>query len=150
MKKFYLAIISLAFSFCVFAQIDTTSFPKERAEIRALMSNRKPDLAIDCSDFIAVGPKGDISFSREQWQQAQQKEKLVFKSVQVLPENVFIRIYEGNMAVVNFLADVRLLVDGHDVNIKVRRLEIFHKSQNRWCRVAGQGTEVDEKLFPVK
>ena len=31
------------------------------------------------------------------------------------------------MAVVNFLAGVQLIVDGRDVNIKVRRLEVFTK-----------------------
>ncbi|MBD2755216.1 nuclear transport factor 2 family protein [Spirosoma validum] len=114
------------------------------------MRHRKPDVPIDCPDFIAVGPKGDISFSHQQWQGAQAKEKLVFKSVRALPGHEFIRIYEGNMAVVNFLADVQLVVDGHDVAIKVRRLEVYHKMPTGWCRVAGQGTEVDEKLFPIK
>jgi len=127
----------------VFAQVDTTSFPKERQEIRALL--RKP---MDCSDFIAVGPKGDISFSHQQWVEVQKKEKLVFKSVQPVPGNEFIRIYDGSVAVVNLLIDVKLLVDGQDVNIKVRRLEVYHKGANGWCRVAGQGTQVDEKLFP--
>ena len=100
------------------AQIDTTSYPKERQEIRALMRNRKPDVQIDCKDFIAVGAKGDISFSHEQWQGVQSKEKVVFKSVWPVPGNEFIRIYDGNMAVVNFLINVQLEVDGREVNMK--------------------------------
>lgn len=82
------------------------------------MRNRKPDVQIDCKDFIAVGAKGDISFSHEQWQGVQSKEKVVFKSVWPVPGNEFIRIYDGNMAVVNFLINVQLEVDGREVNMK--------------------------------
>lgn len=150
MKKMYVLALSLLCSCSVFAQIDTTSYPQERQELRNLMHQRKPDAVPDCKDFIAVGPKGDISFSHQQWQEAQGKEKLVFKSVQVMPGTEFIRIYDGTTGVVNFLIDVKLVVDGHDVNIRVRRLEVYHKSGGSWCRVAGQGTQVDEKLFPVE
>lgn len=145
-----LLLLLLVCSFNAFAQIDTTSFAKERQQIRELMRNRKPDVQIDCSDFIAVGPKGDISFSHQQWLAAQAREKVVFKSVRPVPGNEIIRIYDGAMAVVNFLLNVQLVVDGKDVNIKVRRLEVFHKTAGTWCRVAGQGTQVDEALFPVK
>ena len=132
------------------AQIDTTSYPKERQEIIALIHHRKPGGSIDCEDFIAVGPKGDISFSQKQWEGVQAKGKVIFKSVRPIPGHEFIRIYEGKMAVVNFLANIELIVDGRNVNLKVRRLEVYHKKDNSWCRVAGQGTEVDEKMFPVK
>jgi len=149
--KSLLVLFPAIFASCtVFAQIDTTSYAKERQEIRELMQHRKPDEPIDCTDFIAVGPKGDISFSHQQWQGVQAKEKVVFKSVRPVAGHEFIRIYDGTMAVVNFLANVQLVVDGHDVNLKVRRLEVYHKTPNGWCRVAGQGTEVDEKLFPVR
>jgi hypothetical protein len=80
----------------------------------------------------------------------QKKEKLVFKSVQVVPGTEFIRIYDGTTGVVNFLADVKLVVDGNDVNINVRRIEVYHKTAGAWCRIAGQGTEVDTRLFPIK
>jgi len=150
MKRITLFLLVIFGSFDAFAQIDTVSYAKERMEIRSLMRNRKPDVPIDCNDFIAVGPKGDISFSHQQWQGTQAREKVVFKSVRPIPGQEFIRIYEGKMAVVNFLADIQLVVDGRDVNIKVRRLEVYHKNSSGWCRVAGQGTEVDEKLFPVK
>ncbi|WP_439558366.1 hypothetical protein [Dyadobacter sp.] len=150
MKITIFFLLALLGSFGAVAQIDTTSYPNERQEIKALMRNRKPDVQIDCKDFIAVGAKGDISFSHEQWQGVQSKEKVVFKSVRPVPGNEFIRIYDGNMAVVNFLINVQLEVDGREVNMKIRRLEVFHKNAGSWCRVAGQGTEVDEKLFPVK
>ena len=150
MKQPIFVLLALFVSYNAIAQIDTTSYPKERQEIRELMRNRKPDVQIDCKDFIAVGAKGDISFSHEAWQSVQSKEKVVFKSVRPVPGNEFIRIYDGNMAIVNFLINVRLEVDGREVNMKVRRLEVFHKTASGWCRVAGQGTEVDEKLFPVK
>lgn len=150
MKKILLLFMVVLGNCNAFAQIDTTSYPKERQQIRELLHQRKPGVPIDCNDFIAVGPKGDISFSHQQWQGVQTKEKLVFKSVRALPGHEFIRIYEGSMAVVNFLADVQLVVDGHEVTMKVRRLECYHKTSTGWCRVAGQGTEVDEKLFPVK
>ena len=149
MKQTIFVLLALFVSYNAIAQIDTTSYPKERQEIRELMRNRKPDVQIDCKDFIAVGAKGDISFSHEAWQSVQSKEKVVFKSVRPVPGNEFIRIYDGNMAIVNFLINVRLEVDGREVNMKVRRLEVFHKTASGWCRVAGQGTEVDEKLFPV-
>jgi hypothetical protein len=150
MKRIMFLLPALFISLNTIAQIDTTSYPKERQEIRELMRNRKPDVQIDCKDLIAVGAKGDISFSHEEWRGVQSKEKVIFKSVRPVPGNEFIRIYEGNMAVVNFLINVQLEVDGREVNMKVRRLEVFHKTGTGWCRVAGQGTEVDEKLFPGK
>ena len=133
----------------VLAQLDTTSYPKERQAIRELLRHQQPSTLIDCPDFIAVGPKGDISFSHQQWLAVQKKEKLVFKSVQPVAGHQFIRIYDGTTAVVNALMTVKLVVDGQDVNIKVRRLEVYHKADTGWCRVAGQGTQVDEKLFPI-
>jgi len=131
------------------AQLDTTSYPKERLEIKQLLQSQKPGTLIDCDDFIAVGPKGDISFNREQWLEAQTKEKVIFKSVKPIAGQEIIRIYDGTLAVVNVLIQVKLAIEAKDVDIKVRRLEIFHKKQNKWCRVAGQGTQVDERLFPV-
>jgi len=149
--KALLILTFLSFgTFSVYAQADTTSYPKERQEIRQILRNQRPGTLIDCNDMIAVGPKGDISFSHQQWVEVQKKEKLVFKSVRPVPGNDFIRIYDGTTAVVNFLINVQLVVDGRDVNIKVRRLEVYHKSAAAWCRVAGQGTQVDETLFPVK
>lgn len=148
MKTPLLIILLSLISLGVSAQIDTTSYPKERAEIRALLRNQRPGVLVDCNDMIAVGPKGDISFSRQQWLAAQQKEKLVFKSVRPVAGQEFIRIYEGNLAVVNLLIEVNILVDGGDMNIRVRRLEVYHKRSGNWCRVAGQGTQVDERLFP--
>lgn len=150
MKSAIIAIALSLTSCSLFAQLDTTSFPLERQELRKLLSLQKPGTIIDCNDFIAVGPKGDISFSNQQWQEVQKKEKIIFKSVQTIPGNDYIRIYEGHIAVRNYLAEVKLVVDGLDVNLKVRRLEVYHKNASGWCRVAGQGTEVDEKMFPVK
>ncbi|GAB3787531.1 hypothetical protein GCM10028818_52680 [Spirosoma horti] len=143
-----LLIVSLAIT-RVFAQVDTISYPKERQAISELLRHQQPTTLIDCPDFIAVGPKGDISFSHQQWVEVQKKEKLVFKSVQPVAGHQFIRIYDGSMAVVNSLIDVKLVVDGQDQHIKVRRLEVYHKTATGWCRVAGQGTQVDETLFPV-
>ncbi|MDN3586981.1 nuclear transport factor 2 family protein [Pedobacter aquatilis] len=150
MKSLLTFIILCAACLYSHAQMDTTSYAKERAEIRTLLRSQKPGTQIDCNDFIAVGPKGDISFTREQWVEAQKKEKLTFKSVRPIPGNEFIRIYDGTMAIVNVLIEVKLVIDSKDVDIKVRRLEVYHKNAGKWCRVAGQGTQVDEMLFPVK
>jgi hypothetical protein len=150
MKVLFILSFLILATCTVYAQLDTTSYPKERQEIRQILRNQKPGTLIDCDDMIAVGPKGDISFSHQQWVEAQKKEKLVFKSVRPVPGNEFIRIYDGTSAIVNLLIDVSLVIDGHDVNIKVRRLEVYHKTAGKWCRVAGQGTQVDENLFPVK
>lgn len=149
MKALVTLIFLTSLSLAAFAQIDTTSYPKERQEIRQLLRNQGPGAKIDCADMISVGPKGDISFTREQWIEAQKKEKLVFKSVKPVPGNEFIRVYDGTTAVVNLLINVNIIVDGRDMKIKVRRLEIYHKTSGNWCRVAGQGTQVDENLFPV-
>jgi hypothetical protein len=150
MKAFLILTFLILGTYSVYAQVDTTSYPKERQEIRQVLRNQRPGTLIDCNDMIAVGPKGDISFSHQQWIEAQKKEKLVFKSVRPVPGNEFIRIYDGTAAVVNLLIEVSLVVDGHDVNIRVRRLEVYHKTAGNWCRVAGQGTQVDENLFPVR
>jgi len=149
MKAIFTFIFLISLLPAVFAQIDTNSYPKERQEIQKLLRSQGSGISTDCSDMIAVGPKGDISFTREQWIEAQKKEKLVFKSVKPVPGNEFIRIYDGTTAVVNLLIQVNIVVDGRDLNIKVRRLEIYHKAAGSWCRVAGQGTQVDENLFPV-
>lgn len=149
MKTIFSTAILFLLTLIAQAQVDTTSYPKERLEIKQLLRSQKPGTVIDCDDFIAVGPKGDISFTRQQWIEAQKKEKVVFKSVMPIPGQEIIRIYEGTMAVVNVLIQVRLGIEGKDVDIKVRRLEVYHKKQGKWCRVAGQGTQVDENLFPV-
>jgi hypothetical protein len=135
-----------------FAQLDTLSFPKERKEVKALMQDPgfKAQTQNNCDDFISVGPKGDINYSLTQWKESQGKEKLVFKSVKVVQGTEIIRIYGPTTAVVNWLADVQLTVQGHDIALKVRRLEVFIKKGKEWCMVAGQGTQVDEKLFPVQ
>lgn len=142
---FFMTCLSLA----AFAQLDTTSYPKERQEIRQLLRSQGFGTKLDCADMVAVGPKGDISYTRQQWIEAQKKEKLVFKAVKPIPDNELIRIYDGTTAVVNLLINVNIVVDGRDLNIKVRRLEVYHKTAGTWCRVAGQGTQVDESLFPV-
>lgn len=49
-------------------------------------------------------------------------------SVRPIPGNEFIRIYDGTTAVVNLLINVNIVVDGRDLNIKVRRLEVYHKT----------------------
>lgn len=132
------------------AQIDTVSYPKERQQIRAILHSPGGAERVSCpGDIVAVGAKGDISYSVQQWRQVQTTEKVVFKSVKPVPGTEIIRLYNGTSAVVNWLADVQLRVDGRDVALKVRRIEVFIKKETGWCRVAGQGTEVDEKRHPL-
>lgn len=133
-----------------YSQIDTVSYPEQRKQIIELLHKSGPGTEKSCGDLVAVGPKGDISLSRKEWVAAQSKEQVVFKSVRIVPGTEIIRIYDGTSAVVNFLADVALTVGGRDIRLKVRRLEVYHSTQTGWCMVAGQGTEVDETLFPVK
>lgn len=132
------------------AQIDTISYAKERKEIKAIVHDPKSSAnsAATCMDIVMVGAKGDISFDDKEIKGARAQEKVVFQSVNLVPGTEIIRIYNASTAVVNWLADVKLKVDGKDVSMKVRRLEVYIKKQGNWCRVAGQGTEVDEHLFP--
>ncbi|RTQ51735.1 nuclear transport factor 2 family protein [Hymenobacter gummosus] len=149
--KFLLISTLLPLATTAYAQVDTLSYPAERQQIRAILhqpGGYRPTPA--CRDMVAVGPKGDISFSEAEWRAAQAKEKAVFKSIRVVPGSEIIRVYNGTSAVANWLADVRLSVAGQDVALKVRRLEVYIKQGSTWCRVAGQGTQVDEQLFPVK
>lgn len=128
------------------AQMDTVSFPKERGEIKAIVhSNNNSALG---KDVIMVGAKGDISFTQEELKGARAQQKLIFKSVTPVFGSEIIRIYNATTAVVNWLAAVELQVDGHDVSLKVRRIEVYIKKDAKWNRVAGQGTEVDQTLFP--
>jgi len=150
MKVLFISIFLIFTATYAFAQLDTTSYPNERQEIRRLLRSQGPGKQLDCADMIAVGPKGDISFSHEQWIEAQKKEKLIFKGIKPVPNQEYIRIYGGTIAVVNILINVNVVVDGQDLNIKVRRLEVYHKVAGYWCRVAGQGTQVDESLFPIE
>ena len=135
---------------CAFAQMDTTSYVKERQEIKAIVHDptNGANSAANCRDIVMVGAKGDISFDDKEIKGARAQEKVVFQSVNLVPGTEIIRIYNASTAVVNWLADVKLKVDGKDVNMKVRRLEVYVKKQGNWCRIAGQGTEVDEHLFP--
>ncbi|WP_133256932.1 nuclear transport factor 2 family protein [Hymenobacter edaphi] len=151
MKAPLLSALLLPLATAAYAQMDTLSYPAERQQIRALLhqpGGYHPTTA--CRDMVAVGPKGDISFSEAEWRAAQAKEKLVFKSISIVPGSEIIRVYNASSAVVNWLADVRLTVAGQDVALKVRRLEVYIKQGGNWCRVAGQGTQVNEQLFPVK
>ncbi|UOQ69225.1 nuclear transport factor 2 family protein [Hymenobacter volaticus] len=132
------------------AQLDTVSYPQERQQLRALLHRSGGAERVSCSDdIVAVGAKGDISYSVPQWQAVQATGKVVFKSVKPVPGSEIIRLYSGTTAVVNWLADVQLTVEGRPVALKVRRLEVFIKKETGWCRVAGQRTEVDEKLHPL-
>ncbi len=152
MKKTVLTIVLTLSAGVAFAQLDTVSYAQERQAIRTILhgpggANTSPSA---CNDVVLVGAKGDISFSAQQWRGVQTREKLVFRSVKPVPGTEIIRIYNGTAAVVNWLADVQLTVDGRDLALKVRRLEVFMKKETGWCRVAGQGTEVDEKLHPIQ
>jgi len=151
MKKLLFTCLLVAITVSSYAQIDTLNFPKERIEIQTLMHDPefKAQTQKDCNDLVTVGPKGDINYSLTQWKDSQVKERLIFKSVTIVPGSEIIRIYGPATAVVNWLADVRLNIQGHDIAIKVRRLEVFIKKEGSWCMVAGQGTQVDEKLFPI-
>jgi len=149
MKKMTL---SLAFSLAVFvaaAQVDTSSYPEQRRELLQLLRESGPGKEKSCGDLVAVGPKGDLSLSRQQWIEAQKKQQVVFKSVRLVPGSEIVRVYDKTCGVVNFLLEVSLVVAGKDLTIKVRRLEVYHHTTSGWCMVAGQGTEVDEQLFPV-
>jgi len=150
MKALFVTSLLLFFASAASAQIDTVSYPTERQQIRALLHGPGGAERVSCStDIVAIGAKGDISYSVPQWQAVQTKEQVVFKSVRPVPGSEIIRLYQGTMAVVNWLADVQLTVAGRNVALKVRRLEVFIKKDTGWCRVAGQGTEVDEKLHPL-
>lgn len=151
MKALLISGLLLLPTTAAFAQMDTTSYPAERRQIRALLhqpGGYRP--AATCRDMVAVGPKGDISFSEAEWRAAQAKEQVVFRSVSIVPGSEIIRVYNASSAVANWLADVRLSVAGKEVALKVRRLEVFIRQGNSWCRVAGQGTQVDEQLFPIR
>ncbi len=150
MKRPLILFVFITTTFSAYAQLDTLSFPKERQEVKIFMHDPafKVQTQYSCNDFVAVGPKGDINYSLNQWKATQGQEKLVFKSVKVIPGSEIIRVYNATMAVVNWLADVQINVAGHDIALKVRRLEVFVKKNGNWCMVAGQGTQVDEKLFP--
>ena len=149
MKKTLLLLSFYSIVGTVSAQIDTTSYPAERRELLQLLHQTKPGQDKSCGDLVAVGPKGDISTSRQQWVAAQGKQQVVFKSVTIVPGTEIIRVYNGTSGVVNFLSTVSLVVAGKDIKIKVRRLEVYHRTSTGWCMVAGQGTQVDESMFPV-
>lgn len=150
MKHILFLFIFSAAAVLAHSQIDTTSYPAQRRQILDLLHRSGPGTEKSCGDLIAVGPKGDISFSRKEWAAAQSKEQVVFKSVQIIPGTEIVRVYDGSCGVVNFVADVSLTVGGKDIRLKVRRLEVYHKTPTGWCMVAGQGTQVDETLFPVE
>lgn len=150
MKTLFATSLLLLSATVASAQLDTVSYSKERQEIRAILHSPGGTERVSCpNDIVAVGAKGDISYSVQQWRGVQAKDKVVFRSVKPVPGSEIIRIYSGSSAVANWLADVQLTVNGRDIALKVRRIEVFIKKETGWCRVAGQGTEVDEKLHPV-
>jgi hypothetical protein len=150
MKRILFFVFFTITTAAAYAQIDTVSYPEQRKQLLELLHKSGPGTEKSCGDLVAVGPKGDISLSRKEWVAAQSKEQVVFRSVRIVPGTEIVRIYDGTAAVVNSLADVALAVGGRDINLKLRRLEVYHKTPAGWCMVAGQGTGVDEKLFPVK
>ncbi|RYY54720.1 MAG: hypothetical protein EOO09_13325 [Chitinophagaceae bacterium] len=149
MKKTILVVCSCIAFFSAFAQVDTTAYPEQRRELLAIIRESGPGKEKSCGDLVAVGPKGDLSLSRQQWIKAQKKQQVVFKSMRLVPGTEIVRVYDKTCGVVNFLLEVSLLVAGKDVTVKVRRLEVYHHGTAGWCMVAGQGTEVDETIFPV-
>ena len=150
MKKIMLILCCCLVVFAGRTQIDTTAWPEQRKELLQLLHTSGPGKEKSCGDLVAVGPKGDLSLSRQQWIEAQKKQQVVFKSVRVVPGSEIVRVYDKTCGVANFLLEVFLVVAGKDVTIKVRRLEVYHYTGTGWCMVAGQGTEVDERIFPVE
>ncbi|MBC6113203.1 hypothetical protein ACFOG5_02690 [Pedobacter fastidiosus] len=148
MKKLIILLILTILVSPAFAQVDTISFAKERQELRSFIHDPALIAKANCNDLIMVGAKGDISFSTQQTKGSQDNQKLIFKSVKTIPGSEYIRIYNATTAVINWLAAVQLNVAGQDIAIKVRRLEVYVKKDGSWCRVAGQGTQVDEMMFP--
>ena len=130
-------------------KLDLTSYPDIRREVIAYMHATAPDkpqsqnIAIDCSDDnVAVGPEGRRSIGVAKWKKGFEKEEVTFKKVEVVPGTEIVRLYnDGNTAVRNVLLDVTLGTPIGEMNLNVMRLETYIKKGDKWCMVAGQGTE---------
>jgi hypothetical protein len=83
MKNIIITCLLSMITTAALAQIDTLSFPKERREVQAILHDPtdKANDAAACGDMVAVGPKGDISFSVQDTKGVRSKEKLIFKAV---------------------------------------------------------------------
>jgi hypothetical protein len=80
MKSFLLVSLFLLTATAASAQVDTVSYHQERQAIRTILHSPGGAERVSCSnDIVAVGAKGDISYSVQQWKGVQTKEKVVFK-----------------------------------------------------------------------
>jgi hypothetical protein len=76
MKRVIFLLIVIGIALTGSAQIDTASFPEQRKQILDLLHHAGPGTEKSCGDLVAVGPKGDISFSRKNGRLPRQKNRL--------------------------------------------------------------------------
>ncbi|MBD1395077.1 nuclear transport factor 2 family protein [Mucilaginibacter glaciei] len=118
---------------------NTTNYPAERKAIEAL--RMLPDSATHLNDdYIAVGPEGRISYGLKQWQEGFATTAVKFKGVTPLWGSCFMRVYNGDTAVKNIIADVLFDTPKGDQYITVIRTETYIKQNGKWYFVGGQGT----------
>ena len=65
----------------------------------------------------------------------------IYKSVQT--EGLSVRVY-GQTAIVTGLARVHVLMDGNDLNLRLRYTDAYVKRQDRWQLVTWQSTRLPE------
>lgn len=119
---------------------NTTNYPDDRNAINALRN--LPDSATHLNDdYIAVGPEGHISYGLEQWQQGFKATGVKFKAVRPVMGASFMRVYNGDTAVKNMIADIVFDTPKGDMNITVIRTETYIKENGKWYFVGGQGTK---------
>jgi uncharacterized protein YchJ len=120
---------------------NTTNYPEERKAIEALRI--LPDSATHLNDdYIAVGPEGHISYGLKEWQQGFATTGVKFKGVTPFLGASFMRVYNGDTAVKNMIADVLFDTPKGDMYITVIRTETYIKQNGQWYFVGGQGTKL--------
>ena len=118
-----------------------SSYPEDRKMINA-PRNLNDSTAYHDDDYIAVGPEGKVSYGKAQWQQGFKHVNVKFKSVAMVKDATVLRIYNGDAAIKNFVADVVADTPKGDMYLTVMRSETYIKINGQWYFVGGQGTKL--------
>ncbi|HEV7844534.1 MAG TPA: nuclear transport factor 2 family protein [Pyrinomonadaceae bacterium] len=153
--KRLLILIALLFSLSTLADGQTPAVSKEELEIKEM--ERKLSQALTTLDkaallklmadeYVSTDSRSVVSNREQEINAFTLPANVTVKSFDI--EDMNVRVFEGNTAVVTGLDILRLKYQGEDVNLPFRFTRVYVKRKGQWQIVAQHVTEVPRKQQP--